>query len=130
MSRSLSEDLTKSIVAALEKSGNSAAEVPAAPKSSIADARKFLLMADADRFALLTLQEWKSETYVNTGLSFDLTLEVMSKDDTELGRTTLHGKDNLGSAALPKDVRIASETAIRLKLETLFNEPSLKAALE
>jgi hypothetical protein len=128
--RPLAEDVTDSVVTALQKARNSAIAVPAIPKSSVEDARAFLLKAEADRFALLTFRQWKSDAWFSIGLDYEMNLEILSKDGSELARTSISGHDNLGTAVVPKDVRVAAETAIRDKLEIIFNEPAIKSALE
>ncbi len=84
----------------------------------------------ADRFALLVLREWKSDTYVRTTLHHDVTLNILSADGTTLAETALQGKDDLGGSALPQGAREKSEFGFKEKVETLFGNQQIKSALQ
>lgn len=128
--RPLAEDLGQSIVAALKRSGVDAQAVPVAPKTTAEDARALILASGSDRCALLRIREWKSDTYFNTGLTYDLTLDVLSSDGTLMASKELQGHDNLGASGVPGDARVHVEKAVKEKLEILFAEADVKASLE
>mgnify|MGYP006928212877 CR=1 FL=1 len=100
------------------------------PTSEPDQARDHLLKADATRFVFVLMREWKSDTYVNTGLTYDLTLDVLEKDGSVLAEKSANGHDNLGASMVPADARTNSERAFRQKLENLFGDPGVVAALE
>ena len=126
----LASDITTSIVKALKAKRISAVPVDLPPKTGADKAREILLKAEADRFVLMVLNEWKTDTYFNTGLRHDITLKVLTKDGSQLVEKKLGGDENLGSVTLPADVRVKAETAIRQKLETLFNDRAVVSALK
>lgn len=128
--RGLAEDMSSSIVSSLTAAGVQAVGIPVPPKSSEAQARQLLMGVEADRCTLLTIREWKADTYFNTGLDFDVTLMVLSPEGAELAKTTLQGHDNLGSSMVPSDARVYAETAVRSKLEQMFGDPEVKSVLE
>lgn len=128
--KSLASDITTSVVKALKSKRISAVGVELPPTAGAAEARAALLKADADRFVLMLLNEWKTDTYFNTGLRHDITLNVLTKDGTRVAEKIIGGDENLGSITLPADVRVKAETAIRQKLETLLNDPSVVSALK
>src|SRR3546814_3451094 len=99
----LAADFTASIVAALQRDGIAAVAVPIAPNTGETEARRALLASGADRCTLLTIREWKSDTYVNTGLSYDMTLEVLASDGALIASEVLQGHDDLGTSGLPAD---------------------------
>ena len=52
--------------------------------------------AGAERLAVVIIVEWKSDTFMNTALIYDLTLRVYDAAGKELGATRLTGRDHLG----------------------------------
>ncbi|WP_340115557.1 hypothetical protein [Pelagibius sp. 7325] len=128
--RPLTEDLSQSVVTALKRSGVDAVTVAVAPKTATAEARALVQASGADRCALLQVREWKSDTYFNTGLTYDLTLDVLAGDGTLLASKEIQGHDNLGPAGVPGDARVQVERAVKEKLETLFANPDIKNAVE
>lgn len=127
--RPLAEDLAASIVVALQRKGIEATAVSLSPKTTEAEARTLVTASGADRCTLLSFREWKSDTYFNTGLTYDMTLEVLSADGTVMASKVLQGHDNLGASGVPADARVHVETAVKKKLETLFGSPEVQAAL-
>jgi hypothetical protein len=128
--RALAEDLTISIVSALKRDGVEAVAVPVGPTARGSDARTLLLASGADRCTLLTIREWKSDTYLNTGLFYNMTLEVLATDGTVLASKVLQGHDNLGASGMPADARVHVEAAVKTKLEAVFGSSDIKVALE
>jgi hypothetical protein len=128
--RPLASDLTDSIVSALKRKGIEAMAVTISPKAGDSEARALLLASGADRCTLLTIREWKSDTYFNTGLTYDVTLEVLATDGTVMASKELQGHDNLGASGVPGDARIHVEKAVKGKLEEIFGSPEIKAALQ
>ena len=128
--RPLAQDMTISIVDSMKKKDVNAVVVVVPPSASEATARRKLLAVDADRYVLLVLQEWKSDTYIRTALIYNLSLEVLAFSGAQLADLSLRGKDNLGAGLVPADARIDVETAVRQKLEAAFNDPEIVAALK
>lgn len=128
--RTLAEDMTTSLVASFKKTSVNATPVNVPPSASASDARKTLLKADADRFVLFLIREWKTDTYVNTGLIRDVSLKVLGKDGAELADKTIKGRENLGGSMVPSDARGHAEKAFRRTLEEAVNDPSVTAALQ
>ena len=94
-----------------------------------AEARQRVIGAGADRALLLTLQEWKSDTAVRVGLSYDVTMTVLDRSGTVLAEKRLEGRDNLGGATLPSQVGDMVASAFKMKLEQLLDDPAVAAAL-
>src|SRR5206468_8024969 len=85
--------------------------------------------AGAERALLLTLQEWKSDTAVRVGLSYDVTMTVLDRSGTVLAEKRLEGRDNLGGATLPSRVGDMVASAFKMKLEQLLDDSAVAAAL-
>ncbi len=125
----LADDLSQSIVTALKRASVEAEIVAVTPKSSAPEARAAILASGADRCTLLQIREWKSDTYFNTGLTYDVTLDVLSRDGVLLASKMLQGHDNLGPSGVPGDARVHVEKAVKEKLEALFSDAEIEAAL-
>ncbi len=128
--RPLAEDLTNSIVAALKRDGIDAKAVQVKAQTNEAGARSLILASQADRCSVLYVREWKSDTYFNTGLDYNLMLEVLSSDGSVIASQVVKGHDNLGPAGVPADARVAVEEAVKAKLEALFNAAEIQAAFD
>ena len=130
--KSLAEDFANTIVETFEKNEIEATRVPLDVHKKISEGRRALLDADADRYVMLILHEWKSDTYQNVGLRYNVTLNVYGKDGSELAEKTLSGNDNLGGSAWnpPAHSRTAVPNAYRKKLEQLFNDRTVIASLD
>ena len=83
-----------------------------------------------DHALLFVITEWKSDTYMNTSLHYNVTLTVFDKAGAAVAETNFSRKDDLGPAVLPKDARLAVAQAYRETLETLLNDPKVIAALQ
>ncbi len=128
--RPMAEDMTTSIVKALTTSGVQASGVNAPTGAGEAGVRELLLKAEAERFVLFLVREWKADTYLNTALIYDVTLSVLQGDGSQVAEKSLQGRDNLGSSLVPADARVNTEKAFRRKLEEAINDPAVAAALQ
>ncbi len=127
----LAGDMASSIAAGLKRRGVTAFGVAVSPGDSDAAAQKTLLAAKADRFVLLTLHEWKADITTNAFLHFIVRLRVFDRKGKELAAKDLQGRDDLaGGSVLTAQSREAVAEAYRLKLEALFNDPAIVAALK
>ena len=81
---------------------------------------------------LLTLVEWKSDTYKNTALGYDVTLEVRDAQGNELASCRRSGKDDLGGSFWNPvgHANRAVPTAFAAKLGELLSDPGILAALQ
>ena len=125
----LAEDMATSIVKALNQANVRAFSVAVASGSGVSAAREQLLKADAERFALLLIREWKTNTYVNTELFNDITLQVLRDDGSQIAEKTLQGRETLGATFVPADARVHAEKAFKARLESVFNDPEIAGAL-
>jgi len=127
----LAEDMTAVMAASLAKNGFRTVPV-AVPHSDKPDAvMEKLKKSGGDSLVLLTLNEWRSDTYTNVGLLYDMTLKIFDKGGMPLAEKSLKGDDNLGGSAWnpPAHARKAVPEAFGKKIEELFNAPEITKAL-
>jgi hypothetical protein len=128
--RTLAEAMTQAIAKSLSQKGFQAVPV-AVTASETAAAIREKLAAQGGRAVLLTLREWKSDTYTNTGLAYDVTLAVLDRSGQTVGESRLSGNDNLGGDFInpPAHAKKAVREAFKTKLEQLLADPAVVAAL-
>lgn len=129
--RPLADNMTTAIVAAMAQRGFQPIAVFVAPSADAAEVRQSLFKDGADRAMLLTLREWKSDTFTNVGLPYDITLVVMDKSGTVLAEKRLQGRDNLGGSFWnpPSHAQKAVPLAFKAKLEEILSDPAIAAAM-
>ena len=126
----LAIDFRDTVVAALKKNGVNAE--PVALKPSQADPRQALLVLNKDRSLLFVISEWKSDTYINTALIYDVSLTVLDKAGRQIAESVVSGRDDLGGDAInpPSHAKRAVPPAYKAKLEALLNDPKIIEALK
>lgn len=129
----LAEDMTQSIANSLAKKGFKVTPVmvdpPTANRQLFIDKLK---ATNADHYFILTLIEWKSDTYSSTSLLYDLKAEVLDREGKTLAVNTIQGKDDLGGAwgwNPPAYAKEAVPKAFKEKIEKLLNSPEMEASL-
>jgi hypothetical protein len=122
----LADDFTQTIQAALSSKGVkvSALSLPVGTDESEAIKR---LSAAGDKAIFIVIYEWKSDTFVDTTLAYDIQAKVIDASGKVLASKKMSGKDNLGSAGMnaPGYSRQAVPVAFRKKLEELFAAPEI-----
>jgi len=121
----LADDMQRTIVGALERSGNTVVGVTLSPTTSPADAKVTLLQADAMKFLLLTLHEWKSDQYANTTFYCDVSLEILDSRGTVVETKRLSRQDEIGGGMSKSTM----PGAFRRTLEELFWSGEIRQAL-
>ena len=127
--RPLADDVAGAIAASLSRRGFKATTV--AVGAAGADTRQLASQAGAERLALVSIHEWKSDTFQNTALLYELVLRVFDANGTELANNRVTGRDNLGGSAWnpPAHAKGAVPEAYRRKLEELFSAPAVRDSL-
>lgn len=117
----LADDFAATIAESLTRKGFKSTTVKVAGSGG-ANARSLAAEARSERVALVLIQEWKSDTYQNTSLSYDVTLQVYDSAGNKLAENRISGRDNLGGSAWnpPSHARSAIPGVYRKKLEDLF----------
>lgn len=127
----LADDFAKVIASALKARGIKAETVSLQPGMDRPTVVKNLVSTANGKAILITLNEWKTDTYMHTLLLYDATAEVLAGDGTVLARSAIKGTDNLGGGKfnMVKHSRAATPDAYRKKLEQLLNDPGIVKAL-
>lgn len=127
----LAKEFQNSLAAALERAGARVVRVDLKPATPPDEARRQLLSAGADKSVLLTLREWRADTYVNVNLDHDVVLVILGPRGQTLAMRELNGEERIGRSMLnpagtSKEVVPA---AYRRKLEALLATPAVADAL-
>ena len=128
----LADDFSKAIQAALDAKGFAAKVVRVVPAESPATVASRLNAEGAAREVWLTLREWKSDTYNNTALIYDVSLRILDGSGAPLAEETFSGREDLGGSMLnpPAHAKKAVPDAFRRKLEEWFSNPAVVRALQ
>lgn len=117
----LAEDFAATVSESLARKGFKSTTVKVSV-SGTPNVRALAVQAKSERVALVLIQEWKSDTYQNTSLSYDVTLQVYDAAGTRLAVNRITGRDDLGGSAWnpPSHARSAVPVVYTRKLEELF----------
>src|SRR2546421_24021 len=129
--RPLADDFSLSIARSLEVRGFKSTVVNVGAPMSADQARASISRAAAERLALVTINEWKSDTFMNTALHYDVLLRVYDASGTQLAANRITGDDNLGGNAInpPAHAKVAVPAAYKKKLEELFGSEAVLNSL-
>lgn len=121
------EDITKSIILSLNKKGFQAIPVISSYSENRNSVIDRLKEKGADRLLLVTVNEWKSDTYANTALIYNVDANIFDKEGNILGSSTIEGRDNLGGSFMnpPAHAREAVPRAFKEKIEELLNNEDI-----
>ena len=122
----LTEDFAKAIERSLTRKNFAVTTVRLAPDLAEPEAIKRLTLT-AQKSILVTIKEWKADTYLNTRLLYDVTVKVLDGSGKIIGENSIAGTDNLGGRFVnpPEHARSAVPAAFRRKLEELFSAPGI-----
>lgn len=130
--KALAEDITGVICESLKKKGYKITPVIIAPKSPQDQIINRLKEARANRLLLLTLKEWRSDTYQNTTLYCDISMQIMNNMGKKMAEASEKDEDELGGSFFnpPSHAKNAVPEACTKKLESLLNSPLIINALK
>jgi hypothetical protein len=130
--RPLAEDFRDTIVEVFKRNGIVVSGVALAPSRDNATAREALLKIGQERALLVALREWKSDTFTNTALQYNVEMTVYDVAGKVLASKRIQGNDNLGGDALnpPGHARQAVPIAYRKKIDELLNSADIRSALQ
>ena len=91
-----------------------------------------LKQTGAHRLILLILYEWKSDTFRNTSLTYNVLLEVFDENGRLIAHKRISGNDDLGGRFIKSKVyaKNAVHEAFKEKIELLLNDKNISKALE
>ena len=129
--KSLASEFAGTLSNALYQQG-AAVKVVDLPKGSQEQAAiQMLAAAGTPRGLLVSISEWKTDTYVGSALHYDVTAKVCDANGSVIGEKRIMGKDDLGSNAWNPKGHAEHEVskAYRAKLEELLNSAEIARAL-
>jgi hypothetical protein len=130
--RALALDFQDDVVAAFKKRGVQAQSVTLKPGVKQEEIMKSVLALAKERQLVIELDEWKSDTYTNTALIYNIHAAVFDPNGTKLAEATKQGKDDLGGSFMnpPGHAKTAVPAAFKTILEGLLNDPGVVTALK
>lgn len=129
--QALADDFVTSIRRGLQRAGYRVLPVPVSGRASPAQVQDALAKTGAERGLLFVIQEWKTDTQMQTALYYGLILRVFDAGGQELGRAVISGNDTLGGSFMDPAGHAEEVVphAYNHKLEQLLNDPSVVRAL-
>ena len=128
----LAEDMTAVIVQSLSSKGFTSTPVMMPPAASYEYVRKYLEKEHPHRFLLINLIEWKSDTYQNTALIYNVDFQVFDAKGTKLASKNVAGKDDLRGSFWdpPGHAKRVIPTAFKALFEQVLNDSNISGALK
>ncbi|HEY7322582.1 MAG TPA: hypothetical protein VIE89_33880 [Candidatus Binatia bacterium] len=123
----LASEMATAVVAALRTKGIQAEALTVRPTDGSSQARQALIQAGLDRALLFTLTEWKTDTMMRTGLSYDVTLEVFDRTGKRVARKQLFGKEVSGASILSAEKD--AQKWFASKVAELFQDDAIAGSL-
>lgn len=123
--RPLAQEMADVFAVALRSSGATAKIVSLSPKMGRTEVIRAMTSAGTGRSLLLSVREWKTDTYGATGLEYDLELEALNAQGQVLAKQVTSGEEELGGSAWMFDPQSHAQEvapqAFRQKLEQLYS---------
>jgi hypothetical protein len=126
----LAIDMRDSVAASFKNKGVNVTSITVKPNQAVADVVQALIRTGKERALLITLNEWKSDTFMNTALIYDASARVLDSSGRVLASSHIRGRNDLsGGINAPAHAKSVIPTAFRTKFEQLLNDPQVVAAL-
>lgn len=116
----LSDEISESVARSLAERGFKTSVVKVAPSESRHAAIEAMQKSGADRLALVSLREWKSDKYFRTSLIEDVSVKVFDGSGKELATASFTSDEVVGDVP----------AAFRTKIAAWFSEPKIVEALK
>jgi hypothetical protein len=116
----LADEISESVSRSLAERGFKTSVVKVRASESRHAAIDALMATGAERLALVSLREWKSDKYFRTSLIQDVTVKVFDAKGEELASATFSSDEVVGDVP----------AAFRSKIAAWFSEPKIVAALK
>lgn len=128
--QALSIDFTQAVSRALSKKGVQVTEINIPIRMDQADVIKKLTQT-GNKAAFISIKEWKSDTYQNTSLNYDVQVQIIDKSGKILAQKSISGTENLGGDFInpPGYAKRVIPPAFQAKLELLFSDPAIASNL-
>ena len=122
----LSDDFTKVVSRALTKKGVQVTAINIPLRMDQSDVIKNLTQS-GNKAVFISIKEWKSNTYQNTSLNYDIQVQVIDKSGKVVAKKSIVGNENLGGDFInpPGHAKKVIPPAFQAKLEQLFSDPDI-----
>jgi len=124
----MATEMRDALAASIKAKNIEVSTVVLTPSADSKQARQALAASHAHRAILVTLNEWKSDTFFRIALFYDVTVEIMDEAGNVVATNTIKGRDNLGAELVTPDVNIMA--AFVQKMDLLFSNDQIVAALK
>lgn len=126
----LSDDFTKAVSRALSKKGVQVTEINIPIRMDQADVIRTLTQS-GNKAVFVSIKEWKSDTYQNTSLNYDVQVQVIDKSGKVVAKKSIAGNENLGGDFInpPGHAKKVIPPAFQARLEQLFSDPDIASHL-
>jgi len=125
----LADEFTQAITTALGSKGTKVTTV-ALPLGTDEAAAISRVASAGQKGLVLVVKEWKTDTYRNTWIEYDIQATVVDASGKVVATKKLVGNDNLGTASNSLDhARSAAPAVFRKKIEELFSAPEIASNL-
>jgi len=129
--RPLADDMTEAIAATLTKNNFKVFTVTVSHKDKPQDVLEKLKATNGDNLILLTLNEWKSDAYMNATLYYNAIFKVFDRNGNLVAETAKKGQEELGgSMNTAAHTKKAVPAAFKKIIEELFNNTNVVEALK
>jgi len=127
----LADDMLEVMNNWLSKSGFDVKSVSVTHTDSVDKVKTELLALKTPRSLLLTIAQWKTDTYTNVKLIYEIDIALYSSSCSILAQGHVRGEDNLGGNVInpPSYAQKAAPSAFSSKLDQLLSDPSVVKAL-
>ena len=127
----LANDLAYSFSLTLEFSGLATDVLELSSVTNVDESQARLMDFDANRYLLVILNEWRSNTYSRTEFNYNIDLIVFSSDGAEVLQKTFSGSEvGSDSSFSPKERNTVVLSKIYLEtLQKIFDDAEVTAAL-
>lgn len=102
--RPLAQDFADTIGRALTANNYSVTHVLAEPHHPVQAVVSALMRTGAPRALLVRIDEWMSDTYINTALEYKMTARALGPGGVAMGETYVSGRDSLGETSGTRQV--------------------------
>ena len=127
----LATDITDTLTRSLKSKGFEAIPLTITKNDNADTIKTNIKSKNFSRTIITTLYEWKSDTMTNTGLSYDVEMQVLDTDGNKIAQRKISGGDNLGGSMMnpPAHAKRAIPVAFKEKFELLLNDEQIAKAL-
>lgn len=124
----MASEMATSIAAALQAEGLKVQTITLRSGDGQESTRQALLLTGYDRILLFTLNEWKTDTLAHTGLTFDVTLDVLDSGGRHMARSQVFGQEVSGASILSAEKD--AQKWFAAKITELLRDPAVVSALQ